>query len=132
MLRVKKSYAYITFFCYVPALFLLYKLYFQRERKVEHSELRAPARKAKEKSNEQERENYEQTFNIRNRHWDIQCKSQNSEYCNKPGGRCRSAALTTVYSYDDSGRLISSASPNAGEHKTVYDAAGRPVLENSP
>ena len=41
-------------------------------------------------------------------------------------------ALTTVYSYDDSGRLISSASPNAGEHKTVYDAAGRPVLENSP
>lgn len=41
-------------------------------------------------------------------------------------------ALTTIYSYDDSGRLISSVSPNAGEHKTVYDTAGRPVLENSP
>jgi len=41
-------------------------------------------------------------------------------------------ALTTVYSYDDSGRLISSASPNSGEHKTVHDTAGRPVLENSP
>ncbi|QNB44726.1 hypothetical protein HXS70_13055 [Akkermansia muciniphila] len=39
--------------------------------------------------------------------------------------------MTTVYSYDDSGRLISSASPNAGEHKTVYDAAGRPVLETA-
>ncbi|WP_290566651.1 RHS repeat-associated core domain-containing protein [Akkermansia sp.] len=41
-------------------------------------------------------------------------------------------ALTTIYSYDDSGRLISSVSLNAGEHKTVYDTAGRPVLENSP
>ena len=47
-------------------------------------------------------------------------------------GNGSDGALTTIYSYDDSGRLISSVSPNAGEHKTVYDTAGRPVLENSP
>lgn len=41
-------------------------------------------------------------------------------------------ALTTVYSYDDSGRLISSASPNAGEHKTVYDARRTPGAGKQP